>query len=1101
MSWGGRSNSLFKSVKDFRKEQTMQVEGSTDFFTKYVVPGDGNCFFYAYWLATKKDIEEFLSKNSPEMYQEAKSAVEKLRIEIVNNITDNINPETKTLISADMRDILRGRLENELYAKYAKSREKNTTPPQTELEKIKTKTDAMTEDELYQKYLSEARTTLWADERMILTLEMIKGCRIDVYTHKDTSRIQKMEYRKRMDSSEGMPVVSVLYVLNEDHYDALLFDNDAKHQQEQARRENEQEGREEARREEARRDEARREEESERILRRFNDMDTETFGNWLYYKIKEIFPNFSEPRLRKITGMILNLDDIKIDVLNHELQDDLKSWLTGTVEDAQEILREAEWLEDEPKPEQAGNEQARRELETKARRERKAKNALPVAETHVGEKGSLRDAKKTNGRAEKEEQQGGERASSSAINNRVKGEQKDDDRRYHHNRKKGDKIKPDVTIYHVKKSGSGDEMQSTDEATETFRKNLRKNYELSFGPLNDEFLKILADYLIYTGKQQENLFSTFADPANYDACKDIIILAIIFLSSDWLDQEIKRIYGERSQNYKHVNDIEIILTTKEFVDKNGEECDFDTILKEKLYDMTATKWLQIQIQEAQEDLKEQLNAKEAEKKQNKKTKMREKKDLRMNVIKDRKEKKSNFGKPPLHWWKPCQNWWYDVVLYKPKVNNSISSKIYKEAGKNLYNRLERVLAGQPDSCEPCSPNMVDGFNLYNADKVTDLDNHRRNDSIVYNAFLQCFIQIWKASLQKLSFEMAKQVQDLEYTTDAMFDQEFWHDVVWSGWDSWHLCKGLFIQILLVMAQSGLVQYFDDPSEPHHISHRIYFQVYTPALRDAYDHNAANPADLTRLAIWYDGQLVSKRWCHKIRDLFGINQRRFVSAWVDALREYSVIRDDAGWKNKNFFDGVFQWTDVENYVKATNLTPDELKNKRDGQLLTRTDASGKVVKTKNDYCFILPEVCLREFTQINPYSRILSDFCLKFGYPIFGASLTKDQQEQIKRNGKTFNRACQQFTLRMNVAFQELVKTYQHHRVDWDHPDMRLPGVMNGDPEWKSNPDTRDALADEFIRREYMKKFGITEQKDSVGHTRTVTVQASTFATPYLVRVD
>jgi hypothetical protein len=89
---------------------------------------------------------------------------------------------------------------------------------------------------------------------------------------------------------------------------------------------------------------------------------------------------------------------------------------------------------------------------------------------------------------------------------------------------------------------------------------------------------------------------------------------------------------------------------------------------------------------------------------------------------------------------------------------------------------------------------------------------------------------------------------------------------------------------------------------------------------------------------------------------------------------------------------------------------------------------------------------------------------------------------------------------MNVAFQELVKTYQHHRVDWDRPDMRLPGEINGDPLWRTRPG-KDDLADEFIRREYMKKFGITEQKDSVGHTRTVTVQASTFATPYLVRVD
>jgi hypothetical protein len=208
-----------------------------------------------------------------------------------------------------------------------------------------------------------------------------------------------------------------------------------------------------------------------------------------------------------------------------------------------------------------------------------------------------------------------------------------------------------------------------------------------------------------------------------------------------------------------------------------------------------------------------------------------------------------------------------------------------------------------------------------------------------------------------------------------------------------------------------------------------------------------------------------------------------------------IRDNAEWKNENFFDGVCQWIDVENYVKDANLTPDELKNKRN-QLLTRTDASGKVVKTKNDYCFILPAVCLREFTQRNPTPQILRDFCRKFGYQLSGVKLTEEQ----KKNKKTFNRACQQFTLRMNVAFQELVKTYERHIVNWEKPDERLPGEINGDPLWRMKPN-KDELADEFIRREYMKKFGITEQKDWLGHTHTVTVQASTFATPYLVCLE
>jgi hypothetical protein len=73
-------------------------------------------------------------------------------------------------------------------------------------------------------------------------------------------------------------------------------------------------------------------------------------------------------------------------------------------------------------------------------------------------------------------------------------------------------------------------------------------------------------------------------------------------------------------------------------------------------------------------------------------------------------------------------------------------------------------------------------------------------------------------------------------------------------------------------------------------------------------------------------------------------------------------------------------------------------------------------------------------------------------------------------------------------------------VNWNYPDRRLPDKIGGDSLWRMKRE-RDDLADEFIRGEYMKKFGITEQKDRLGHTETVTVQASTISTPYLVCLE
>lgn len=1000
---------LFKSVKDFRKDHTMQVEGSTEFFTRYVVPEDGNCFFYAYWLATKKDLEQFLSKNSPEMHEEAKPAVEKLRREIVKNIRDNITPETKMIISTDMRDILYDRLKSELYAKYAKSRENKLTPPQTELEKIKTETDAMTQDELYEKYLNEAKTTLWADERMILTLETIKRCRIDVYMQKDTSIIGKM--KRPVNDQQPNQVVSVLYALNRDHYDALLFDNDAKQKQE---------GQEQAGREQR----------GEQMRRAHGAVDS----------------------------MFVRPSDMK----QKELQ-------------------------------------AKRELEEKTAKERdkQANDRLPNSVAHVGHRKELRDALKVAGRDAAHAQRGGQEASSRSINRAVKGAHKDRRRRElssKDNNEGSTQIIDEVQEPQSEEKISEEEIQYRDEQLEelkTFYENLRFVYEKSIGTINDEFLKILADFLLSNDKDQK--FSTFADIiTNYERCKKIIINAIGSLSSAWLAEEIKIIYGKKSQNYKYVKDILEFLRSKEYLDKDGNKILFSDVLQTNLY-LDVRKWLKEQIDSVQGDLENKLHEREEENRSRRRNDMLEKKEQHTNQIKARKENKYTIIKGPRNWWKPCRDWWRDLALYHPKFNNNISQKNLNEVGENLFNRLERVLAGQDDSCERCLPNHSYDFNLYNDEKATDVINHRRNDSIVYDAFLQCFIKIWKASLQNLSTEMANKVRNIGFDTDSVFDQGFWHDVVWSGWDSWHLCKGLFIQVLLMLANTGLVQYSADPLEPHDMTHRIYFQVYTPVRRDAYDHNRANPADLTRLAIWYDGRLVSKGWCHKIRDLFGINQRRFMSAWVDALREYLVIRDNAEWKNKNFFDGVFQWRDVENYVEDANLTPDQLKIKRNRW----KNESGKVVKTKNDYCFILPAECLREFTQQKPTPEIIDDFCREFGYQRYEhQELTEEQKE----NKKTFNRACQQFTLRMNVAFQELVKTYERHMVNWANPDKRLPGEINGDPLWRMRPN-KDDLADEFIRREYMKKFGITEQKDRLGHTETVTVQASTFATPYLVCLE
>jgi hypothetical protein len=757
--------------------------------------------------------------------------------------------------------------------------------------------------------------------------------------------------------------------------------------------------------------------------------------------------------------------------------------------------REMEKMQEEE--EQAGQDQSKREQEkqTAKGRDKQAKGHLLHSEDYQGQNGGLRHAQKINGRAAANESRGGEHVSSESINKKVKAAQKDETRRYHKLKGKDENVGSIEITHPVKHSQSDneiseEEIQYTDEELEkleTFYENLRTVYNLFIGTIRYEFLKILANFLL-TNDKDHNI-STFADyTKNYGRCQEIIIKAIKHFHSAWLAEEITLLYGRKKLHYTRVRDLVNLITSKEYWDKDKNEIPFLDVLETNLRH-NVKKWLLQEINSVQGDLNELLRKREEEKNSIRRNNMLENKEKHKNEMEARKENKDAIITGPSNWWKPCKDWWTYLYLYHPKSSNNISQENLNKIGENLFNRLKNVLAGKEDSCAVCSDILPDSYQMYQDDKVQDLENHKRNDSIVYDAFLQCFIKIWKASLQNLSNEMANKVRNIDLDTDSVFDQAFWHEVVWNGWDSWHLCKILFIQVLSRLAQSGLVQYGGDPLEHQNMSHRIYFQLYTPVRRDAYDHNRLNPADLTRLAIWYDGRLVSKGWCHKIRDLFGINQRRFVSAWVDALREDLVIRDNTDWTNRNFFDGVFQWRDVENYVKDANLTPEQLKIKRNRW----KNESGKVVKTKNDYCFILPAECLREFTQKKPTPEIINDFCREFGYQLDGVELTEEQKE----NKKTFNRACQQFTLRMNVAFQELVKTYERHVVNWANPDKRL---LNVDPLLRMRRN-KDDLADTIIRGEYMKKFGVTEQKDSQGNTRTVTVQASTFATPYLVCLE
>ena len=51
----------------------------------------------------------------------------------------------------------------------------------------------MKEDDLYKMYLDEASTALWADMTMIVTLQTINECRIDIYDSKSESTISKIK--------------------------------------------------------------------------------------------------------------------------------------------------------------------------------------------------------------------------------------------------------------------------------------------------------------------------------------------------------------------------------------------------------------------------------------------------------------------------------------------------------------------------------------------------------------------------------------------------------------------------------------------------------------------------------------------------------------------------------------------------------------------------------------------------------------------------------------------------------------------------------------------------------------------------------------------
>jgi hypothetical protein len=139
------------------------------------------------------------------------------------------------------------------------------------------------------------------------------------------------------------------------------------------------------------------------------------------------------------------------------------------------------------------------------------------------------------------------------------------------------------------------------------------------------------------------------------------------------------------------------------------------------------------------------------------------------------------------------------------------------------------------------------------------------------------------------------------------------------------------------------------------------------------------------------------------------------------------------------------------------------------------------------CFVLPSECLR----IKEPTDGLNTFCETFGYQTYQEFKEKKLTDVQKERFLSYHNACKQYTLRMNVAFFALVRTYQHHFVNWNIIDTRLPEEIRDIQDKRD----RDIKADIYIKKQYENKFGIHRDFQN----KTVTIQASTFAIPDLIQ--
>jgi len=633
------------------------------------------------------------------------------------------------------------------------------------------------------------------------------------------------------------------------------------------------------------------------------------------------------------------------------------------------------------------------------------------------------------------------------------------------------------------------------------------------------------------------------------------------------------------------------------------------------------------------------------------------------------------------WWNPCEAWKTNKDNYEADPRDTSAEAVI--ANDTLARALGKALH---DFAEGPSASA---------------DHSKKTGKVIYAAILQCFTTIWRrGSLNGLSERMSIHAS----THASCFDPVAWNKVVSHAWNNWHLCKSQFITVLRALKNKGII--FETINSPPPVDGKIYFSTKYHSERDTFDHNVANPADMTRMAFWFNGELLSNSWWILMVKLFKKNEIRHMQAWVaavrqlmlpgirhqsrkvpvrykktpripktaqfeylrkrtmledtlnelkaqkqmnifnegqreltaraqfeasnettkaaltragqypdanalkhqtdkfearladekrayesgqeklenqivatekqldrlepedfDPLQEKSSQSDDDGTQEKSdddgtqekkvseqassnsvhvkdnwddddpddgtqenkvseqassksdddddkyksdnddddndddyyesdyyesdddesdddddpddaqkmFFDGVFQWEAVLHFVQDVNLTASELQQKR---LQNRSN---------NMRCFVLPSECLR----IKEPTDGLNTFCETFGYQTYQEFKEKKLTDQQKERFLSYHNACKQYTLRMNVAFFALVRTYQHHFVNWNIIDTRLPEEIRDIQDKRD----RDIKADIYIKKQYENKFGIHRDFQN----KTVTIQASTFAIPDLIQ--